>query len=164
MIRHLRHIWQWYRNPFRRRANWAEIAILCLTIAILLVYRGQLRVMGKQLEEIVRQYPELQKSAKAARDSADTAVKTMHIDDRAWIYVRTGQGLMVDGAPITVPIAIINEGKTAAFNLTGKIFVNVLHYNEEPEFEWRKGHPAYDVNVKAMTPNSPERANWAALP
>jgi hypothetical protein len=57
VLRYLTHIREWYRNPFRQRPNWAEITILCLTVAIVLIYLGQLSEMhgaGQQTADLVK--------------------------------------------------------------------------------------------------------------
>jgi len=106
------------------------------------------------------------KSADAAKESSDIAKQTMHIDQRAWIGIIVGRSAMVDGQPLVMPIQITNTGKTPAFNMHGKIVINLLSENEEPDFSYVHGHPSYEVAPGGQTllPNLPQNLQFPALP
>jgi hypothetical protein len=104
-------------------------------------------------------------AATAATSASQTAIQTMHVDERAWINILTGKSVMVDNSPLVMPITIINQGKTAALNVDGKMFVNLLPVKDEPDFVYKHGHPAYKLGLKALLPNRPsEESPFAALP
>lgn len=63
----------------------ATIVIACLTAAYVHYAKAQWKVMGDQLGEMIRQYPELQTSAEAAKSSADIQRETMIRAQRPWL-------------------------------------------------------------------------------
>jgi hypothetical protein len=113
-----------------------EVGAVAVGIGVALIYYGQLQVMRGQLGEIIRQFPEIQKSAKAARDSADLSQKTLNettknfrIDERAWL----APGIIKESTPINPQsghamcnFSIGNFGKTQALKLQGKLMAAVL--------------------------------------
>ena len=75
-----------------REFRWVEFAQLAVNGALavigifaLCIYSGQLKVMQGQLGEIIKQYPELHKSAQAAADSVTLTRENAHLDQRAWV-------------------------------------------------------------------------------
>jgi hypothetical protein len=77
VLRYLTHIRDWYRDPFRKRPNWAEKTILALTVAIVLIYRGQLKEMhgaGQQTTDLVAS-ANIQSSAACEIACAATAMR-----------------------------------------------------------------------------------------
>jgi hypothetical protein len=103
-------------------------------------------------------------SADAAKSAADTAIHTMHLDARAWVNTFIGRGSLIDNRPLLMPIKITNDGKTAALNLTGRVVVNLLPAEDEPDLTYKTGHPSYSIDVKALAPQLPQVLNYAALP
>jgi len=101
----------------------------------------------------------------ANRDTADAAVRAMHIDDRAWVDISTGPTELILGKPLLVPITVANNGKTSAFNVRGRIVLNVLSANEDPNLTLVEAtHPGYNVSVKQMSPHYTETPKAAVLP
>jgi hypothetical protein len=107
---------------------------------------------------------ETRKAANAAKNSADTQAKTMRLDERSWMNIVVGKGTMIDNNPLVVPIAVVNTGKTPALDVSGKMVVNLLNNNDDPDLTYRVGHPGYSVDVKALAPNNPQQLQYAALP
>jgi hypothetical protein len=77
-----------------REFRWVESAQLIISgvlaivgLIALWVYYGQLRVMRGQLGEIAKQYPELKRSADAAKVAADTAANQLELSERPWIKI-----------------------------------------------------------------------------
>ncbi len=103
------------------------------------------------------------KSADAAKSAADIAKDTMRLDQRAWIGVAFGQRPMVKGAPLIVPIKLTNTGKTPAINVHGAIIINLLRENEEPDFEFKNGHPGYLIDIQTIIPNLPQETGFPAV-
>jgi hypothetical protein len=67
-----------------REFKWVEafqigtnLLIAAVGLAALWIYYGQLKAMRGQLGEIIKQFPEIQKSANAAKSAADTAFATL---------------------------------------------------------------------------------------
>ena len=125
--------------------------LLVTTIVIAVIYSGQLKQMRKATE--------------ASRKAADAAVQAMHIDDRAWVDISTGPAELILGQPLLVPIIIANNGKTSAFNIRGRIVLNVLLANEDPDLTLVDAtHPAYNVSVKQLPPRHTETPKAAVFP
>jgi hypothetical protein len=78
------------------------------------VYYGQLQVMRGQLGEIVRQYPELNKSADAAKGAADSAANQLELSERPWIKI-VGVRTLGDN-PIIPALSFQRIGPTNAIN------------------------------------------------
>jgi hypothetical protein len=73
---------------------WSQVGLGLIGIAALWIYHCQLTTMQGQLDQMNKQYPEIQKSAAAAKSAADTAGQTLtqnigafRIDERAWVVV-----------------------------------------------------------------------------
>ena len=125
------------------------IAIMLLTIAYVRYSRHQWRVMNGQLAQMRLQFPELQKSAQAAKDSADALVAS----ERAWIIVdlelpeMSGNLILGDNdTHVWVNAIYRNEGKTPAwveeiycklevstFFRTDPDFASIQPWGSEPE-------------------------------
>jgi hypothetical protein len=123
-----------------REFRWVEVtqliingALAIIGIVALWIYYGQLRVMRGQLGEIIKQYPELQKSADAAKSAAETANATLKsseksfiIDQRPYVIVE-GNGLHfvtyppVADQPIEITTFLKNVGKTPAIQIVMNI-------------------------------------------
>jgi len=116
-----------------REFRWVEFAQLAISgilaavgIVALVIYHGQLEVMRGQLGEIIRQYPELQKSSQAARDSADSSQTTLNeatknfiVDERAWVGVELKMDNFGPLAPsyFTYTFKFKNYGRSPALNI-----------------------------------------------
>jgi hypothetical protein len=104
-------------------------------------------------------------AAEAARDNADISKQALHIDQRAWIGVIVGRGPITNQQPITMPIRLINTGKTPALRVHGPIVVNLLREDEEPDFNYTSGHhPHYTVAGQDILTNLPQDLPFAVLP
>jgi hypothetical protein len=116
-----------------REFRWVEFAQLAVNgvlavigIFALCIYHGQLKVMQGQLGEIIKQYPELQKSASSAKSAADTARDTLVLAQRPWIKIKhriiqpltfnvSGNGGLIDS--MTVEDTLENVGTSVALNV-----------------------------------------------
>ena len=65
-----------------RATFWLQLGLGVIGIVALCIYYGQLRTMNLTYGEMVRQYPELQKSADAAKKSAETAENSFQVERR----------------------------------------------------------------------------------
>jgi len=112
--------------------------------------------MQGQLTEIIKQYPELKKSADAATDSVNLARKSAHLEERAWIIEITDTVPLADGKPISVPIQFKNTGKTPAKKFQGHVVVTVLDAGQEPWFDYTsKTVPRTFMEIGTIFPNAP---------
>jgi hypothetical protein len=82
-------------------------------------------------------------SAYAAKRSADTATKVMHIDDRAWIMFIWDVPHPSDQDLLVVTSHMVNYGKTPAFKLRVVAAATLASINDMPEFDYSEGtgHP-----------------------
>jgi uncharacterized protein YhhL (DUF1145 family) len=131
------------KEPAERRIReWLQIAtnvtLVIVGIFAVCIYGGQLKVMRGQLGEIVKQYPEVQKQAKASQDSVAEVERQTRLDQRPWIKFQSG-GPSPDrsfasaiGQPLRVPIRFINIGKTAALRVKGMIIVEIVPMGKDP--------------------------------
>jgi hypothetical protein len=115
-----------------REFRWIEVGTLIINgvlaivgIIALCIYHGQLEVMRGQLGEISKQYPELVKSAAAAKDASDLARHAMHIDQRSWLSMKATSeplGTYVAGQKFDIRIHTKNSGRTPAINVKEATF------------------------------------------
>src|SRR6266849_3687562 len=91
----------------------AGIAALSTTIYAI-VAGGQLLVMRGQLHEIIRQYPEIQKSAIAAKSAAEIARDAFIVGQRPWVKIkhRVIQPLTFNEMRNSGPVAIMTVEDT----------------------------------------------------
>lgn len=136
-----------------REFRWVEGAQLVVNgilaivgIVALCIYGGQLKVMRGQLGEIVKQYPELQKSATAAKSAADTADATLKasgqqfkIEERPYITIAIFQltPMPASAGSFHVGLHMINSGKTPALSV--KVFARSYVGNRELSLLMPKG-------------------------
>lgn len=106
-----------------REFRWVEFAQLAVNgvlavigIVALCIYHGQLEVMRGQLGEIIKQYPEIQKSADAAKSAADTAVKTL-LNAQQQFRVEQRPYIFASPEPAGPPINQANPSERAFINL-----------------------------------------------
>jgi hypothetical protein len=118
-----------------------EVGAVSLAIVVAWIYYGQLEVMRCQLGEIIRQYPELKKSADAARDAAGAAQQSLVnsqrqnvIEQRAWLkFSNDPDTPFMKGQPISIPVHITNIGRTPAEHLWWAIYTNIVPMGQEPD-------------------------------
>ena len=147
------------KKPNRLQQIEAACAVLLVIITGTYTYYA-----AGQLHKMRRATVAAENAAIAAKSAADTAIQTMHIGDRAWVNVSTGQAPMTDGSPLVIPVTIVNNGKTTAFNVVGRMVVNLLPVNTEPDYVYKMGHPSYAFDVRALAPDHPQKVDYAALP
>jgi hypothetical protein len=130
-----RRFTRWKHDPFREKAHWSNVATIFLTGVIVIVgtfqaciYRGQLTVMSSQLREIIKQYPELQKSAKGAEDAAEVNKEALYSVQRAFLTFPPSPTIDVfanlpnNASPLfqlTMPIE--NSGVTPAHQVVDRV-------------------------------------------
>jgi hypothetical protein len=124
-----------------------ETAAVFIGLYVAGVYHGQLLVMQGQLGEIIKQFPEIQKSANANVKAADQTEKAVHnaaedfrLDQRAWIGIET---LNARADPqssgnfrLQADIILKNTGKTPAIRMGGEMMLLERSRKEPiPEFD-----------------------------
>lgn len=132
-----------------REFRWVEFAQLIVNgvlaiigIVALCIYYGQLEIMRGQLGEIIKQYPELQKSADASKSAADISAKQlkmfeqqMTLEQRAWIGLIGIDGEPVLDKPFFVHGMFRNTGKSPALHVTFIAAVEGVKRGELPDIE-----------------------------
>jgi hypothetical protein len=124
-----------YMRPLKALVTWLDVhdgavtALATVVIALLTFFyvryaRKQWEVMGQQLGEMVRQYPELQKSAEAAKTQADLnrliAEGTQSADVEAGLTAE----IEPDGA-YTIIMGLQNKGNSSARDIFGDFTFSV---------------------------------------
>jgi hypothetical protein len=107
-----------------------ETFAVVVGILVAIIYYGQLKVMRGQLAEIIKQFPELQKSANANVKSADqteiavrNAAENFRLDERAWVGLKSVTvHFGLKPTPIIEPwvfgeAVVVNSGKTVALDV-----------------------------------------------
>jgi hypothetical protein len=99
--------------------------LVIVGIVALFIYYGQLEVMKVQLGEIVKQYPEIRRQAKAATDAVNQSTEAFRIDERAWIALEPITPKLLEpiagwGKTYRYDIFLKNVGKTVAYNISVK--------------------------------------------
>jgi hypothetical protein len=141
-------------------SNWNKllVALTCVIAVANSCYthyaHQQFKVMHGQLDQIILQYPELQKSANAAKSAADVAQQTMRIDQRAWIRFGLVNNQLTLGQPIDAPVMIGVAGKTPARKVTGDMKAELLRPDQAPDFVYAKGHPHFHLPTVLILPNT----------
>lgn len=131
-----------------------EIGAVAVGIVVALIYYGQLQVMRGQLEEIIRQYPEIQKSATATRDGADATTRAMKFSERAQIEIsRVEVANFQAGTEIEIPCPVANVGKTVARNVTINAVVQLLPRGTEPDFLYLPNHTPDNAETGMVFPS-----------
>jgi hypothetical protein len=120
-----------------REFRWLEFCqfaingvLAIIGVVALCIYHGQLTTMNSQLKEMIRQYPELQKSADAAHDAAVVARDTLMLDQRPWVGLMGSNHFAAQiekGSPIKISLDFQNVGKTPALNE-----FSVNHFSNHP--------------------------------
>jgi hypothetical protein len=123
------------KTEHRERHNKSHTLQILLTVGTWLafiaaaIYAGiaacQLKVMHGQLGEIIRQYPELQKSAQAARDAADVNKEALYSVQRAYLtFPPIPQVTFLNfpsGPLFELEMPIENAGATQAHGLRDRV-------------------------------------------
>jgi len=143
------------------RLNKRQFVVAMMTLIVLFGYTAVAFYQAYEMRKATRAATD---SAKAARDSADAAKQAMHVDQRAWMNVFVGQAALEDGSLIKIPVRIINSGKTPAYNVQGVAVINLLKEKDQPDFNYRSGHPRYSINTGTAVPNFPNDLSWPVLP
>ena len=137
------------QNGETKTIEWLQFSVnaglAVIGIIAIYIYYGQLQVMKGQLGEIVKQYPEIQKQAKAAVDSVAEIQRQTRLDERPWLKIEfMGDGTpgpdpsasnyitSTAGKPLITPVRITNVGKTPAFSVEGFIVVEIVPTGKEP--------------------------------
>jgi hypothetical protein len=113
-------------------------------------------IAKQQLGEMIKQYPELQKSAQAAKDAATVARDSLTIVQRPWLEVYDEENDATSAArrhgfadsivrqrPVIFPMDLINSGKTPAKTVRADVFIVILHAREAPPLGWTEHGPAH---------------------
>lgn len=145
-----------------REFRWVEGAQLAVNgvlaivgIIALCIYGGQLGVMHGQLEEIKKQYPQLQKSADAARDGVNQAQAGSRLDQRAWVSMVETAGKPEVNQPFIVTVRARNTGKTFAEDFSGTVIHDPLMGKDTiPDFEKRERAAGKNFDSIAILPPS----------
>jgi hypothetical protein len=130
-----------------RQFRWVEFAqigsslILAIVgIVALSIYEGQLNVMRRQLGEIAKQYPEIQKSANAAKSAADTAADTLksskesfQIEQRPYTVVDIPQFVIppMTSGTTSANLTFRNIGRTPAIVSNAQMVLLLLHESKD---------------------------------
>ena len=146
--------WIW-KNIVVNERLWIVLSTIVIAVATTM-YTYYAR---KQLRAIKDQFPEIQKSADAAKDAATTQTRAFYLEQRAWIVPSPrGAPTFIVGQEITTPLAILNTGKTPALSLNSDVGVWLFKKNELPEFVYKEtsGHPVYKIRGGTIFPNEPD--------
>jgi hypothetical protein len=115
-----------------REFRWVEFAQIGSNIILAIVgifalhiYNGQLGVMRGQLGEIIKQYPELQKSAQAAHDAAEVNKEALYSVQRAFLIFPADPQVTVlnfpSGPLLQLEMPIENVGATQAHEMKDRV-------------------------------------------
>jgi hypothetical protein len=134
-------------REFRTAEKWVigtNVTLAVVGIIALCIYYGQLKVMQGQLGEIVRQYPEIKKSAdaadnaaKAAKIAAENGGAAFHADQRGWLMTtfQSNEVAQLRDGSLWGPITIVNTGKTPILRMYGIFVLRLFDYDKTPHFE-----------------------------
>jgi hypothetical protein len=90
--------------------------------------------------------------------------RQLRMDQRAWIIVKYQTIQLIDGKPITVPLAMENIGNTVAKNVSGKVAVYLTKAGEDPDLDYGPGNTHYEFGPTGLfIPNTPDVMNWIAI-
>jgi hypothetical protein len=85
------------------------------------------------------------KAAKAAKSAADTAAKTMMIDQRAWVSPHIINQIFAKDKPLVVPIQFDNTGKTPAIHVQTCVVAEPVDHDFVPICPESSKSPGFDV-------------------
>ena len=104
------------------------------------------------------------KQANSAQGQLRVMQRQLRMDQRAWIIVKYPTIQLIDGSPITVPLATENIGNTVAKNVSGKVSVYLTKAGGDPDLDYGPGHTHYEFGPTGLfIPNTPDVMNWDAI-
>lgn len=140
------------RRKFRKAPIWIEagcaIALVVITGFYTHYAHQQVQTAQNTLGEIIKQFPEIQKSANAANRAATIAGQALQYtqaafrdDQRAWVYASAAltfnppNNIIEIGKPFVVRVALQNSGKTPAphVSIIGRFIVKNGTVDISPE-------------------------------
>ena len=106
------------------------------------------------------------KAADAAKNSSDTAITTMHLDQKAWLmfdadYADTLRLHRIE--EITVPVQLRNIGKTPARKIDGFVEVDEVPVNDVPKFDYTNPPRPIRLQGGLIYPGFPNTSEAAEL-
>jgi len=115
-----------------------ETAAVFVGLYVASIYHGQLSVMQGQLGEIIRQFPEIQKSANAATSANIAAHDALTRSNRPW--------LGVESLRVTAPIGFTKagSGKDITYFISGSLEITIKNFGSSPALSVRNFIEAYD--------------------
>jgi hypothetical protein len=141
-----------------------ETGAVAVGILVAIIYYGQLRVMRGQLGEIIRQFPEIQKTADANMKSADQTEKAVRdaaanfvIDQRPWVYVSS---LNLTSEPEEkkegpkIAVSILNSGRTMALKVSPIYETGSAPSDEVPEENPKTFRPHESLQLGILPPSA----------
>lgn len=107
------------------------------------------------------------KAADAARSAADTAAKTMIIDQRAWISPHIINQIFAKDQPLVVPVEFDNTGKTPAIHVQTCVVAEIVNKDVDLTCPDSLKSPGLDVifpqNHISRTPNATGRGGGGKM-
>jgi hypothetical protein len=104
----------------KKQLLWTKV-----TAALVLIYAGLTWWQGCSTST----------AARAARDAADVASRTMKTDQRAWMKINATQfGMPVKDAPYEANLTVVNTGKTPAHHVFLRTVVKIINNEEDMQF------------------------------
>lgn len=89
------------------------------------------------------------------------SVRTMHVDQRAWIKPEIGGGNFIPNKVITAKVGYRNIGKTPALSIEGIMRLEIIDPQQSPTFTYPE--PREVFNVKVLYPNELESIEVPAV-
>jgi hypothetical protein len=142
-------------KPWYHHVEWWELIISCLTFLALVAYTvvtyRQLKTMNATYGEMVRQYPELQKSAEAAKTNSDIAKNSFDMEKRRAEDTEEAECRLTGGGTAafdnSYPIHISNIGKVTARNIEAHVEISL---NAVPENRKVKTLGKTDISISEI--------------
>jgi hypothetical protein len=123
-----------------------EVGAVAVGIVVAMIYYGQLEVMRGQLGEIIKQFPEIQRTASATVKAADQTERAVNnskilfeLDERGWVGIRSAD---LKGFIFT------NFGKSPALYVTSEGGISFAYKREKIMPTWVKRF--YTVNEEQI--------------
>ena len=132
-------------QKLRKAPIWIEAGAAIALVAITWTYTHyagkQAAAADKTLGEIIKQFPEIQKSAKAAADANVAAHDALTRSNRPWIGV--------ESARLTAPITFARAGsnKDTLYVVSGGIEISVKNFGNSPALSVSTFIEAYDPSL-----------------
>jgi len=162
-------------NAFERSTlKWARTAVILSGLAALFVClqwiemrssgtdTHDLAVAAKtQAENIGKQIPELQKTAKATEDAVAFARKNARLDQRPWLGISFGTQSFNVGDEVAEQFHVVDTGRTPALNVHGMAVTLFVRKGEVLNFSYDHGTK---IEMGTMLPNAPQDAISVLIP